>query len=138
MLSTGYLNIIEILFDKNYAQNKIVKGKKDYEAWSNHLTSVLAQFMHVQRHRTKEKWYQDLIKGMMNSDLFRIHWEKAQAVSQLSEATNYFQETDVVPADTKLHLTFNLFTIPVQTDLRFEVEFYTPANLETFKYFEKK
>ena len=133
-----YPNILEILFDENYSQNTRFKGKKDYSVWSTHLTSVLAQFMKVQRDRTKEKWYTDLIKKMMNNDLFRTHWEKARSTIHTSKVVNYFQETDAVPEDSRLRLTFNLFTIPVQTDLRFEVEFYTPANLETFKYFEKK
>ena len=61
-----YPNILEILFDENYSQNTRFKGKKDYSVWSTHLTSVLAQFMKVQRDRTKEKWYTDLIKKMMN------------------------------------------------------------------------
>ncbi|MCR4263926.1 MAG: helix-turn-helix domain-containing protein [Candidatus Roizmanbacteria bacterium] len=131
-------NILEVLFNEAYSQTVLFKDKKDYTLWSNHLTSVLVQFMFTHRNRTKEKWYTDLIKKMMNNNLFRDHWEKAQSVSYASEIVNYYQETDIASKDSNIRLTFNLFTAPVQSDPRFEIEFHTPADLETFKYFEKK
>src|SRR3989344_6947150 len=73
-------SIIEAIFDPNFILNR-TKHPKELQERKKYLLRVLLHYLYEQRVRTGERWYQDLIKRMMNNSLFRELWP--QALQQL-------------------------------------------------------
>lgn len=130
-------NSITIVFDPEFILNKgdnLNKEREDY------LVRMLAHFRDAHKDRTKEKWYVELIATMMNNALFKKLWQRAQQykLDQQIVDVSHFGGKYILPTDTKKRLHLYFFIVPVFGDPRFTIEFHTPADLETFKYFEKK
>lgn len=127
--------IFEIEYDPKLAQNEKLKGKYKKE-WREALLQWLIQFIHVEKGRTKEKWYVEMVKKMMNNSLFRETWDKAQLAKPGAELTYFYNLFPVVhPEDSKKVLYFKSFNISSIIDPRIDIEFQVPANIETYKYF---
>lgn len=99
------------------------------------LAMTLAHFYHTQRKHSNEKWYQDLLKKLMNIPLFRELWIEIQAMPT-KETTfienfaekDFFQTSD----GQKIHLYY--FALPAFNDPRFLVEMHVPADRVTLDY----
>ena len=104
------------------------------------LLKALLYFKYTQKNRTRERWYQELIKKMMNNKLFKELWIESQ--SKVSNEYNYsnFIAKYIVKKDKGINrqLNFYFFMIPVFRDPRFVIDYHIPANKQTFEYFEKK
>lgn len=129
--------IFEIQYASEAVQNKHLKGEKLKE-WHDFLLEAIGQFKYEHRTRTKEKWYLDLVKKMMNDDLFRKLWKEAQIPSKQPLFRDYSRFTTPHPKDKNKLLTFDIFCVHLIKDPRFFIEFQVPADLETFNYFQKK
>lgn len=129
--------LIEILFDPDFIMNRLLKGR-ELQHWHNFLLRFVIHYKYSQRTRTKEKWYIDLIKRLMNNNLFRETWQRAQDTKLTEIAVKYGMEPLIHPEDDSKRLNFHIFAVPVLTDPRIDIEFDVPADIETYKYFQKK
>ncbi len=129
-------NLIQLYFDNNYPLNQI-KDQNERNKWQKHLIRLLIHFQIAQQSRTKERWYMELISNMMDNELFRSLWKKSQDEEVDVVATNYSDSSFVDPINRK-KLNFESFTVNLVKDPRFDIEFHTPSDLETFRYFQKK
>jgi hypothetical protein len=132
----GKPNVLEIIFNPNFPLNKS-GSQEDQAGWHAFLEYVVVQFQHAHRGRTREKFYTDLLGKMMTNPLFRDIWLKSQGAKIQGVAKNYGIKVFMNPKNPKKKLTFNFFIVPVLTDPRFDIEFHTPADRETFEYFEE-
>ncbi len=130
-----YLNRLEIIFDPDFMQNKYLKGT-DLEIWHSFLTKLLFQFQYLQKSRTKEDWFINLIKRMMNNDLFKTIWQRVQFSQDDSIIQNYGRKKLVHPKDHTKRLDLHIFLEPLMKDPRFYMDLQLPANKETFEYFQ--
>ena len=106
----------------------------------NYLLNVLNHFLYEQRSRTREHWYQDLIKKMMNYQLFRELWPQAlKHIETDIDLTNYGEKTlNTKKGYVKIILNLKFFVLPIFKDPRFLVELYIPSDLHTMNYYQKK
>lgn len=130
------LSVIEILFDPNFAHNKYLK-EEEFKKWHGWLLEVIIHYKYAQKNRTKEKWYVELIKKMMKNELFRKLWKEAQLTELDQIVTNYGCKFLISPEDKNKRLNFNFFIVPFLKDPRFNIEFFAPSDIETFKYFSR-
>ncbi|HSX39891.1 MAG TPA: hypothetical protein VLI92_04865, partial [Candidatus Saccharimonadales bacterium] len=93
--------------------------------------NMLVDFQLSQSGRTKERWYKDLIKRMLENDTFRELW------SNLNTYNSEKYQIDGFAIKSMHGLKFYFFVLPVITDPRFFVEYYVPADVKTFKYYQK-
>lgn len=128
--------IPEITFDPEFVLNKSVVNENQVKERDDFLTKMIMHYKYSQRTRTKDKWYIDLIKSMLSNPHFRRLWIRAQTEEELEIATNYSVKKVIHPRDSKKILTFYFFMVPFLKDSRFIIEFYTPADSATFKYFQ--
>lgn len=128
-------HMLEVLFDEKNVQMKS-RDAHGIEEWHSFLLWTLIQFKHAQKSRTREKWFTLLIGKLMNIDLFRTLWSKANVRDEQGKKSYYTREVDVFSGEERKKLRFNLFILPLYKDPRFEIEFYTPHTVETFTYFK--
>lgn len=101
------------------------------------MRSVLMEFKYEQRHRTKEKWYIEHIRKLMNYEIFRTLWVQTKARDEENIILGkYSTKTFQNPQDPSKLLRFYIFVVPVLQDPRFEVELHTPIDLETYRFYE--
>jgi transcriptional regulator with XRE-family HTH domain len=130
------VNILEILFDENYILNKYLKNKESDE-WHIFLIYMLSQFKLIQKSRMKDLWYVSLLKKMMNNDLFKNSWQKAQFIPNSGIMKDFGLKKLINPDYKSKRLEFFFFLEPLIIDPRFQIELHIPANKETFDYFKK-
>jgi len=129
-------NLLEIVFDPNFTQNANLKGE-EINKWHKFLLTFVLRYRYAQRTRTKEKWYTELIQRLMNNELFRTIWLKTQKTQPLS-VYNFGAVTPIInPKDTNKRLSIYFSMVPLLKDPRFELDFDTPADVATFRYFKK-
>lgn len=129
--------MFELEYDPELPQNKYLKDK-ELEKWHDTLRNYLVHFKYVQRTRTKERWYIDIVKKMMKNDLFRKLWKEAQASDYSQLLKEYARVTATPPENPNIVLHFDVFNVPLLKEPRVDVELHVPADLETFNYFQKK
>lgn len=127
---------IEIVFDEKYVQNKYLKGEEK-EVWHANLLRFLVHYKNLQKSIVRDKWYLAMMKRMMDIDLFRELWKKAQSPDIDFVTTRFGRKIFVSPEDHNKRLKFNIFVVPLMKDPRFELEFFNPADTETADYFLK-
>lgn len=129
--------ILDILFDPTFRQNKLLEGS-GAENWQKFLKMAILNFKYEQRHRTKEKWYIDHVRGLMKNDLFRELWVSTDIRDKLKGVVGKFTPKDVLhPTDDNRILRFFRFSAPVLKDPRFEIDYLIPRDLETYSYYNK-
>lgn len=126
---------IEVVFNPEFMANKYLKNG-DLTVWHNNLLRFITHFRSLHKSITKQKWYISLIKKMMKNDLFRETWKKAQMVSPNLQVTRHGYKVFFDPKTNRKY-RFNVFVVPLLNDPRFEIEFYTPADKQTFNYYQK-
>ncbi len=131
---TGLSTMLELLFDPNFPQNKYFKGA-DLKEWHHNLVRVLIHFRSVYKTILKDTWFLGVVKKMMNNDLFRESWKRAQNTQTDILTTRYGNKAFVNPKNHAKKLTFNFFVVPLHDDPRFEIEFFNPADAETTEFF---
>ena len=117
--------ILENLFDSNFPQNKYLKGE-EREQWHKYLVKLIAQYQYIQKTRTKEKWYIKHIKRMMNNDLFKELWQKAQLTKEMDIVGNFGRKSIITPGD-KQRTNYYFFVLPILKDPRFQIELFMPS-----------
>lgn len=125
--------VIEVLFNPDLSPYYKLTSQEQKE-WRNSLLQILIQFRTVQQRRTKEDWYQNLMKKMIKNDLFRRLWQESLNI-KVNSVTKYSKKIFPMPENPKKRLNMNIFIVPLIEDPRFEIEFHTPSNLDTFLYF---
>jgi len=132
-------SVIETTFDAEYNLNKkLSKDNINNKERMRFLTTMLKDFKYHQRNRTRDRWFIDFVKKMMNNPLFRETWMKTDGVvnPDLDLITNFALK--ITPSPTKQNDFLSTFVIitPYREDPRFEIEFHIPADAKTFKYFD--
>lgn len=129
-------HILELVFDPRFILNH-PKNESEKKKRHEFLIRMLSHFQHAQKTRTREKWYQNLIKRMMNNELFKQLWSESQNyVSVTYDVANYSPKFGIPSKEGQI-LNLYMFIVPVLKDSRFTIEFHTPADKETFEYFKK-
>jgi transcriptional regulator with XRE-family HTH domain len=128
---------LELVFDPSFIQNKYLKDKKEKELWNKVLLGKLIRFKLLHKARTSEKWYQDLLSKMMHNKLFVSLWKKAQFMPEKQDIANYERKLLVDSKNTKKRFDFHIFRSPLLQDIRFEINYHIPGNIETFRYFAR-
>jgi transcriptional regulator with XRE-family HTH domain len=126
---------LEIIFDPNFLPNIYLKGE-DLKIWHNNLLRFVTHFRSLQRSIVKEKWYFDLIQKLMSNELFRSIWRKSEEKESTLISTRFGRKILVDYQGVKLNC--NIFVVPFYKDPRFEIEFYNPADIDTFNYYVKR
>jgi len=131
--------IIDLALDKNYKLNKTTTPEES-ESRRRYLLRMLIHYQYDQVSRTKEKWYLDTIRHLMDNELFRELWPLAQKQSLMELDVLKFANKmlTVGNKENKKELSFYLFIIPILGDPRFSVQFDVPANKEAFDYAQNK
>lgn len=128
---------LDLIFDPNFFQLKYMKGE-ELKRWNEFLLNKLILFKSTQAMWTREKWYLDFVKRMMNNDTFRKLWVQAKVPSQEKGLINYERKSLVNMEDTSKRLEFHIFDVPLLQDPRFAITIHVPADLETYKYFQQE
>ncbi len=123
---------IEILFNKNFKQNKILTGVNK-EIWHNNLLRFIIHFRSLQRSITNSTWYINLIKKMTSNSLFRKIWNDSEQKKGNFITTR--KGYKVFKVDDRI-LKYHIYIVPLYSDPRFEIEYYSPADLATLKYLQ--
>lgn len=130
------IRVLDLLFDKKLGKNEILL-KLDSEKIQEFLKLVILNFKYEQRNRTKEKWYIDHIKSLMNNHLFSKLWVETDVKSGFTNVISKFAlKSFIYPNHKDKLLNFYMFIVPVLTDPRFEMELLVPMDLETYQYYQ--
>lgn len=130
-----HLRVLEIIFNPDLMQNKILKGE-DLKKWHMFLSEIVMQFKNEQRNRVKEKWFVSFLKSLLQNDLFRKIWTETQEISQTKLLVGKSATKQIAhPKNPKKMLSFYLFVVPILDDPRFEMEMLIPKDKETFEYY---
>ena len=133
-ISESLPNILEVIFHPN---NHYLKGMKLTQL-HNFLMTIILQFKSIQRTRTKGTWYINLIRKMMNDDLFRRLWKESDKVQEEEKPIDIYERLSVIHNGNAIEpLNFHFFSLPLLKDRRFYIEYYIPADMETMRYFKK-
>jgi len=130
----GHPSAIEIVFDPNFIQNKFLVGE-ELDIWHNNLLRFITHFRSLQKSIVKDAWYIEMIQNMMKNKLFRKVWMESQEKNTNLIVTRSGSKVFVHPNDNKKRLNFNISVTPLLKDPRFELEYFHPANVDTFNYF---
>jgi len=126
---------LDLVFSPQFIQNRFVKGAEKKQ-WHLFLLQKLVLFMSAQKSRSKEYWYVETIKELMNNKLFAILWTQAQNFHNEIQIDRYEKKSLVNVKDTSQRLSFYLFKAPLLHDQRFDIEFHVPSDIETYSYFD--
>lgn len=124
-----------LAFSPEFPQNKYLKDEKEIERWQKVLLGKLIRFKIINKNNASEKWYQDLLKGMMKNELFAKLWQKAQLSPEHEDIANYERKILVDPKNINNRFDFHILRSPLLQDIRFEINYHIPGDLETFRYF---
>jgi hypothetical protein len=128
-------NMIEIMFDPNFILNRSTEANKIDER-NQFLLRILHHFQYAQRNRSREKWYQELVKRMMSNDMFRKLWPIAQRDNGYHSDIINFAKKSLTTENGQV-LDFYIFLVPLYADPRFMLELHIPANEKTYEHFAK-
>lgn len=137
-IETNLPNLLELAFSTHLFINH-AETEEEKEARDHFLLVLTVHFIDSHRTRTRERWYLDLMKKMMNNKLFRELWK--EALSHLEGTTDFMNFGDkslfINEKGKKKRLSLNFFDVPLFHNHCYWVEYYVPSDLETFKYFLK-
>lgn len=128
---------LDLIFDPNFFQLKYLKGK-ELENWNSFLLNKLVLFKTAQAKWTKENWYLNFVKKMMSNEIFRKLWVKAKIPNEGQGLSNYERKSLVNLENRNIRLEFHIFDVPLLNNPRYIACLHTPANKETFEYFEQE
>jgi transcriptional regulator with XRE-family HTH domain len=130
-IESEFPHMLTIVFNPDFILNK----SGEVEERKKFLLRVLTHFQYSQKNRTRERWYQELIKGLMNNKQFQELWPTAQRQRGIeSDILNFSMKS--LKTKTGEELQFYVFLTPVYADPRFILELHVPANKKTLEYFE--
>lgn len=129
--------VLELIFNESLQKTKLTDLNNP--GMVQFMRSVLMEFKYEQRHRTKDKWYIDHVRKLMNYDIFRTLWVETKARDEENVVLGkYSTKTFTNPNDPSKLLRFYIFVVPVLQDPRFEVELHTPIDLDTFAFYQSE
>jgi len=126
-----------LVFDPNFFQNKYLKNRDEIKVWHEVLMGKLVRFKYLNRSRTGEKWYQELISRMMKNKLFSEFWQKAHLTSVETGMINYERKSLVDWQNVDKRFNFHIFRSQLLQDARFEINYHVPGDQETLHFFSK-
>lgn len=136
MLEKYHPRILDILFDPNFRQNKMLKTS-EAENWIDFLRISILNFKYEQRHRTKEKWYIDHVKNLMRNDFFRELWVETDVREKIMGMVGKFTPKNIIhPDDENKLLHFFRFSAPMLKDPRIELYYLIPRDSKTYDYYQ--
>lgn len=129
--------VLDILFNSQLQQNSLLATDKSNEL-KLFLQHVVYNFKYEQRHRTKEKWYIEHVKNLLNNEVFRHIWTEINLNPQTESIVGKYAEKAIInPQKSNEFLQFHMFITPVLIDPRFEIELLVPKDLETYMFYQK-
>jgi transcriptional regulator with XRE-family HTH domain len=129
------VNILELIFDERYLQNKQIMESSDKDIL---LTQIIAQFISENKGRSTHKWYTNIIKGLMENDVFRKTYQRALNYPKEELILDFSVQRVIHRDNPHIFLNFYLFNVPLMFDRRIYLEYLIPADVETFKFYEKR
>ncbi len=127
--------VIELLFNRDIPAIKLIKGE-DLIKWQEWLTDVLVYFRFAQQNRQNSDWYIDFLRKMMKSESFRDSWAKSMSVDKETIVTNHGLKF-IYSTEEKQYINVFYSVVPLLSDPRFSIEFHSPVDLKSFKFFQK-
>ncbi|HCS78271.1 TPA: hypothetical protein DIV55_00840 [Patescibacteria group bacterium] len=126
-----------LVFDPDFFQNKYLKDEDEVNAWHKLLLGKLIRFRYLNRERTGERWYQELISRMMKNKLFANLWQKAHLTLVETGMINYERKKLVDWQNIDKRFDFHIFRSQLLQDARFEINYHIPGDQETLLFFSK-
>ncbi len=126
-----------LIFDSTFFQNKCLTNESEIKVWHDLLQYKLVRFTYLNRSRTREKWYQDLIGSMMTNKLFAELWQKVHMIPAEEGIMNYERKVLADWQNTDKRFDFHIFRSQIIQDVRFEINYHIPADAETLEFFSK-
>ena len=127
---------LEVLFNPIFPVNTTANNENSVKQ-RRFLKMVLSHFYYSQSKHSNHRWYQDLVKRLMNNPLFRDLWVEVQQMpmGEMNEIENFTNKDFFTTPDGK-QLHFYYFALPAFKDPRFLIEMHVPADRETFEYLD--
>lgn len=134
-LHKSNLRVLDILFKNEFPKNKNINQTYD-ENMLLFLKTTIINFKYEHKNRTREKWYIDHVKSLMENELFRELWSEASLKNEEHVIVGKFTTKHFInPKNKTKLLNFYLFMVPVLQDPRFEVELTVPMDIDTYNYY---
>lgn len=132
--NTKYTNILKINFDPDfYLSNFYMQCNKENKFLSNNIL----QFLRENAKHKETRWYKDLMKDLMQYEAFRTLYKDIGNIEEIGLTQGYSIETMYPFNNPNQKLTFYLFNQFLIDDPRFAIEYFVPANDQTYRYFNK-
>lgn len=130
-------NVLELHFNILLPKLQRQHGKNLNEM-KDYLKDLVFRFRNLQKGKTRERWYIELIQKLMENDLFRELWQQTEHMDETLLNGGYIMK--VLPSinDDKQLLKHHYFATPLSFDPRFIMGLYVPADTETFNYYDKE
>ena len=113
--------------------NKILMGN-DRVIWHENLLRFIVHFRSLQRSIIKDEWYINLINKMIKNHLFRKIWRQSEIQKSDFITTRKGYKVFMYQG---MRLTYNIYVVPLYDDPRFEIEYYSPADITTIHYCQR-
>ena len=126
------VRVLDLLFSQKMQHDQPIAQKYVFPF----LKETIMEFKYEHKQRTKEKWYIEHIKRLMENDLFRKLWSESIVDTETNVVLGkYAVKHFINPKDSKKILRFHLFVVPVLQDPRFSLELHVPMDIETYNYY---
>lgn len=122
---------IEILFDPNFISNKILHGN-DMKIWHHNLIRFITHFRSMHLSIIRDEKYKALISKMQENKLFRKLWAESENQKQNFITTRKGYKIFI---HNNMRLAYHIYVVPLYEDPRFEIEYYSPADSKTLKFY---
>ncbi len=128
--------VLEIIFNNKFLANKYFKGEELRE-WKLWLNKVIINYRFSNQSRNKESWYIERLRNLMKNKLFLEIWSNLD-YNSISDVvvTKHGTKFFINPEDNRKRFKMHFFIVPLLEDPRFEIEYYTPADDISHKYFQ--
>lgn len=134
-LTKGKINILELVFIALKEKDIVLTKAQGKNASDDFVTSLIAQFKIETHGHENEKWYVEIVKGLMKFDEFHKLWPQVKMEDYDKELLDYEYKEIRWPKEKKV-FKFHLFVSRLMMDQRFQIVFYVPADNKTDQFFK--
>lgn len=130
-------NVLELNFDPKFSQNKFGDNETTAGLYNEQINSITQYKYELKVHPAQWGKEKSILKLMKDKNFFKL-WTEADDRLDHQLVSDYTFVDYWIPArDRKYRLKFHLFNVQMLNDPRISFEFHTPADIDTFKYFEE-